>query len=748
MKRIGILIVVLISAVSALAANTGDNKESNFARTDDFKLVYAQNEGAFSCKLKATYTSVDDKYKVYFILDTDQKQILELDGPLNYQYFTDKFQEGLKTVNSNVKPLSNRSIQEVFTWVYTLTVADGDDDVTSGVLILKPWLMVFSANGKIITEAKKREKIVDSLTESYNAVQALADQTMQDLTRQLTEKINQGKSDTDKDLKAKNNAIASWIISKYQVDQKKIEIKEMQDDSIKKMKLIDTLSEGNDSLKKIKDSIRQAVQKTYDTQLSANRQLLDAFEQQVKTDDQTKKIATDIYNKEIERSRSRKLSGNTILDTVLSNLKMGIYSSIEDVVHDSVKIKDAAINALLLQYVNQKKELRKLGAIQLNSYAIHSIRRISIVFERGYIERIQAWIGNGHGGEDIYENIYGIGVTSINNLRQMDNVRLFIRRSSGNDFIFLSDLFGNYDNFLASFTRDYSPADTALNNLVPSEQPRITLKKERIINLFDAKIYTDFAGLQQDAPNGLIQTEVSRRFNIHSYRGQIANTRQDWGSLNYLYAYGTISKIEDKDRRLPLRNQNVVVNNHLASPSYTTNLDLRRYENASAGIFANLLLYDNPDFKITFYLDAGIRYGHIPVADSIRNIRNGIVDSPSMAINGDAHTITYEPIRLTLEVFSERRVGLTLNYQYNITHLYSNRFKQVASYEKSDLTAFPIDRLARQMHLFEMTLRVETSRQNNGKLFFRTRFFWQRGDVNTFFPQLQLGYAYNLVFRK
>ena len=58
------------------------------------------------------------------------------------------------------------------------------------------------------------------------------------------------------------------------------------------------------------------------------------------------------------------------------------------------------------------------------------------------------------------------------------------------------------------------------------------------------------------------------------------------------------------------------------------------------------------------------------------------------------------------------------------------------------------ERAARNSHMAEIFLRVETNREGNGQVFLRSRFFWQKGDANTFFAQTQLGYAYNIIFRK
>jgi len=387
----------------------------------------------------------------------------------------------------------------------------------------------------------------------------------------------------------------------------------------------------------------------------------------------------------------------------------------------------------------------------LNLFNVRLIQKVSLQFERGYLERIQVWVSNDY-RSDIYENIYAIGMSSINNLKAFNTTCLFIRKSAKNngssDYIMLSDVIGNYDNFLALFTRDYSPGDTEINYVDPLSNPCLILKKERLVNRFDTKIYTDFAGLKEGSPNGLVQLDASRRFNLNNFRDQIKGSRSDFGFFDNITVFGAITKVEQKERRLMLRNENAILNNKIVSPSYVSTLDLRQYENASIGADMNLGLFDYPDGKFTMFLNLGLRYGHTPLEDSIRTLKNNRPDTPGLAMNLEAHSFTWQP-KLSVEFFAERRVGLILSYQYNMARYYTNNaFKPIMSYGKSDLVALPLEKYAGKYHMYELFLRIETSRANNGRMFLRARYFMQRGDVNTFFPQVQLGYAYNLVFRK
>ncbi len=377
---------------------------------------------------------------------------------------------------------------------------------------------------------------------------------------------------------------------------------------------------------------------------------------------------------------------------------------------------------------------------------IFPIKKISIQIERGFIERIQVWVEDQLNRERIYENVYAIGFSSIKNFRFFDKTRLF-PRFENDTYIYLSDVFDNYNNRLDNYTRDYSPADTTINEYEPKNGP-ISLHRDEFVNLFDTKVYTDLSGLKPNSPNGLIQIEVARRFNIKTSRIQVGKLRSDFGFLSYYNVYGSYNKLESEQRNLPLRNENVAENGELLSPSYATNLDFRQYENFSIGSELNAILFDWPDGKLTTFLDFGARYGHTPVVDHLRTVAGNKVNIERDTIVLSGHSATWYP-KIGIELFSEKRVGFVFSYQLNSTYLFSNNnFKQIKSYAKSDLVSRTVERSARQSHMLEVYLRAEPTGNRNGRFFFRGRYFIQHRDTNTFFSQFQLGYSYNLLFRK
>jgi hypothetical protein len=645
------LIPVLVAVLPGKSYAQDDQAELpardvTIRESNSFTVPYSDSSGNLPVTLTATYSSLTREYRIFWNQETTDS--IRLNDPLNINTFRVKITKLFNDKDQSGKTYSEFAINEIFLWLYTLKIEEGD--LTIGKLFFKRWALVFEGDtSNHFKNAKEREFFLDTVSKNYEPLEVARS--------------------------ASRNEFRTAFNTARQT------IKDQKDSTRKDTALID-----------------QITQKINSSQYNANL------------------LSADVID--------------------LNSRHQGL------------------LNESAIKYRFEKFDTSNIKATQkrlsLIAQRVYPVKKISIQFERGHIERIQVWVGNRAGGNDIYENIYAVGFSSINNLKAFQATKLFIRKSaqSYNDFIYLSDVIGNYDNLLDLYTRDYSPGDTVINNIDPSKNPYISLRKERNIRLFDSKIYSDLAGLSDEAPNGLVQVEVSRKFNLNTYRWQIGSSRLDWNIFSYLNLYGALSKIENKQKDLPLRNTNTIVNNKLVSPSYATNLDLRRYENASLGMDINLFLFDYPDMKFTAYVDGGARYGHTRIADTVRNVVNGIIEPSDSIARRSGHTATFYP-KISLEFFSERRVGLVLGYQYNYTILFSNNhFKQIMSDAKSDLNSLANERLAHKSHMLEVLLRAETSQAGNGQLFLRSRFFWQQGDANTFFSQIQVGYAYSIIYKK
>lgn len=396
-------------------------------------------------------------------------------------------------------------------------------------------------------------------------------------------------------------------------------------------------------------------------------------------------------------------------------------------------------NKLNEQYTKLDKILS-----DLNQQKIFKIDEVNIQFEGGFIERIQVKVNMGEYFE-IFENSYPIGFSSIPNFEDVSKIKLYARGNKNGDgqFVLLSNVIQVYENELQLKTKDYSPADTVIK-VNPISDPLVRLYKQQSRYIIDGKAFTDVNGFSEKSPNGLVQIELSRRFLLNTKRIQFQR-QINFGFFTYLDVLVNYSKIENKLKGLPLQNERIIENQTVVSPSYATNLDFIRYENLSFRVDNNIAIWDVPHYKLTYYLDFGLRYGHTPVTDSSFVINGGnILGTP---IDFSAHSFMIYP-RMMVEVFAERRYGLKFSYQFNMNRILSNNnFKQVLSYsgKGNDLENLNINPAARFSHTVEAFAYFDANpRDRTGKLFALARFHFQHRDINTFFPQILIGYAFNI----
>ncbi len=377
---------------------------------------------------------------------------------------------------------------------------------------------------------------------------------------------------------------------------------------------------------------------------------------------------------------------------------------------------------------------------------------ISFQFERGFLERIQVILTNDKRQSLFFENSYAIGFTSPYNYRNLNETQLYQRAArntkQAKNYIYLGEILTNYHNELDNYQRDYSPADTTVNHIDPSLTPIVKLYRSKKVDLLDSKIYSDLLGLADKNPNGIIQTEISKRVNLFTYRTP-GNYKTNYGFFNFMDFEGTISKFEQKERYLVLKNERSFINNQLISPSYATTIDFMRYQTFGLGSNLNVFLFDVPEGKFTLTLDVGLRYNRIPVSDSTRTIVNGKYNAVSNSNTPAAGMSTWYP-RIKLEIFAERRYGFHLAWSRNYSNFFTNnQYKSIVSYEKSDLNSRLLENNSHVTHTIEFYARFEPNPSDaSSKLFFRTRLYFQKGDVNTFFSQIQVGYAHSLIYKK
>ena len=383
----------------------------------------------------------------------------------------------------------------------------------------------------------------------------------------------------------------------------------------------------------------------------------------------------------------------------------------------------------------------------------YKISKVDIEIKDGFIENIKAYIIiNNNSIPLVFTNIYAIGFSSLTNFKNLSRIRLYdINSPPLNEpstdpryYIILTDLI-NYDYSLGLDRRDYSPKE---GRYVINGNEKMTLYKEETKKLFEAHVFSDFEGLNENSPNGLIQTEISKKIVINTIQYPakfVFKAFKSFGFLAYITPDVAISKIEQHNKRLKLGDldslrlidtSNSSIKNSLHR--YATALDLFEFQSFSAGITGNLLNLTNHNLKYTFFLNFGARLGITPVTDSLTKIDQNKITKTGLTNDYLVNTLQFYPEAI-ISFLPDERFSLTMTDR--LIYLQSaNRTIQILSFLKQDVTKISPS-TSNWINSFEMLMTIQVNPKSNSKLFGRVRFNSDMKNINNNFKQIQIGYS-------
>jgi len=485
-----------------------------------------------------------------------------------------------------------------------------------------------------------------------------------------------------------------------------------------------------------------------------------------------------------EIKSTQTLEGIKMLKDSLTDLKAKIIKNNESL-SAIVNIMDLSevfnkIDSTILKLDSIDKKLSKNAEFRISTksrknnnllYYRGVIDKIEYQFQEGQLENIKAYviIPALNDEQFIFENSFAMPFTTKGNFANLTNYKLYDKSHSYTIFkrvlqspkqqakkryysIFTGDLF-TYDYAIENYTRDYSPKDQVITTIGNSPKE---VKKDNSKELFEMKLYTDLFGIVKDKPNGLIQMEVDKRIAFVTKRFQKNYTiNQQYNSFNWSYfSYVkpglTISKIENKQRRLPINSSKQIINNQLYKELYATSIDIMNYESFSIHTDLNLFLLDFPEGQMTIYINAGFKYGLTLVTDSSHTYNGTSIVYNDEAKTNDFIINAFQVYpKLVFRFFPEKRYGFSISYQPSYYKAKSNQVAQVYSYSPNKLDLNKLDtKYATGIQTLELNAYFQpSSKDPNGKIFFRYRFHSQFKDINTNFSQIQLGYSYYFTKR-
>ena len=451
---------------------------------------------------------------------------------------------------------------------------------------------------------------------------------------------------------------------------------------------------------------------------------------------------------------SKDASGNALVPTTPGNT-------------DLVSNRIAQLFARVVTYYNSEEERPLVATIKLKQEEIPVYYNetdddldeipledvlkditVEISFFGGFIEKIQV---NGMVDNEYFSfnNKYSIGISSTKNIQQLSDYRLFSNEKVFVDttdttkltlldedqvqneqsdkkslFIWVDDII-RYIKKVDVNANDISPVPQTV--LLYKNKKESKLYREESSKLFEAVAYTDLIGLfDEENPNGLVQLEVKKRFNLNTRRFDRpliygifppALLFEGAGVLQNVDVFFQYSKIEENNKFLEPQT--------LGTDQFYTPISLLQYRNFAVGGILNLMTLENQNSKINMFFNAGALYG-----------RTGVKLDPT-----DEEGVFFNnlevPFEASLQVLPEKRVSFTFTDRLSWFETF-NEDITIRSLEDGEVVS-----RNRWLNSFNLDLMVDIS--SSGKLFLRYKLIHELDNINTNFSQLQFGYSFYIL---
>jgi len=293
-----------------------------------------------------------------------------------------------------------------------------------------------------------------------------------------------------------------------------------------------------------------------------------------------------------------------------------------------------------------------------------------------------------------------------------------------NVYFILSDLI-DYVDVLETNKEDYSPVNSVVN--LNKNNPVQELRKEKRSRIITVKTFTDFVGINDDQPNGLIQIEASRKFNLRTKRNGLKSVYA--GLFTYIEPKLIFSKIEKNNRYLPFSSSDLdqfeLSNNKKVFNSNAINI--LKYQNSAFDVDLNFFKINFPNMKSNFQVNMSSGMLRTGVSDTI-SVIGSLAKRAEVANNKILNTFRWG-ITVLYELKPDNRYGLTLGYDIRRYSLLSRDYNLDLS-ENNVVNSIWADAY------------LKTNDEN--MLFFRYKVSFVSPASKENFVQIQLGYLLDL----
>lgn len=420
-----------------------------------------------------------------------------------------------------------------------------------------------------------------------------------------------------------------------------------------------------------------------------------------------------------------------------------------------------------VRFLNKEDKEKALDNIYVG--ALENVN-VDISFYSGFIEKIEVK-GTIDSIPITFSNEYSIGVSSLKNITNFDKIKIIshfehlvdfkhesvdnernsldrknrktiidynekskiritvdtllktsknLGREENSLYIYLNDLI-EYNRIIDVNANDISPDKQTIG--LDELQQSAKLYKEESTKILEAVVFTDLLGtFDEKNPNGIIQTEVSKRFNINTTRNAIGKGKrwfslimppflisESFGTFEYLDAKVLLSKIEDDNKYL--------------LPDLDTGkltlLSLYQHRNFSVGGTLNYLAFENQNLKFNMFFDMGFEFS-----------KSGF----QLSEDADPENLNFMEYNLEMKfhLFPEKRYGIFVTDKFSYFETLDD-----------DISTLSFDETSYWLNTVEFKAYLDVS--TSSKLFARYKLIHEMSDIDNNFSQFQLGVSFYLL---
>jgi hypothetical protein len=383
----------------------------------------------------------------------------------------------------------------------------------------------------------------------------------------------------------------------------------------------------------------------------------------------------------------------------------------------------------------------------------YALKSATIEFDGGYIERIIAVVNIGSADYE-FKNNFPIPIAGFRDNERLESYFLYNKlfNSKGAYQLRLGDII-KYSPVPHNGRIDFSPGDQAHTFTARTESYHLT--QSPTVELFKAKVFSDFMGIGEDKANGLIQTQIERRFNLWTKRLFTRRTVRvsNYGLFQWVEPFVLISKMEKKNRELNTHKIEQIVNGTILSRQYITPIELMNYEHFSTGARFNFFLLQIAPLKSYFYLNGIATFGSTTLADSVRKIENNkIVTDAQKPVTYEATHMRFAP-EIVWRIGGDGRVNFEMAYSAHWNFMFNRTALMVhnaVDYKKDRMvnSAYPVGRLSAQISVKPYSIISANSNKklpDRGELFARFAYNHSWTDYKDNYMQVQVGYNFFIL---